>query len=470
MFRAPSSRSGSCFRGTVYQHGQALIYGIFMLIACLAALFFLFNTGQLTREKTKLVNTADAVAYSAGIMHARTLNYMAYTNRAMLANTVAIAQLVSLSSWVQYVNTLSIAGFEAGDATKYPLFYPSYLLSVETGAFLKEGLVDSGALENLAKGSDEIIQLLMTNQKIAFASMDLTNPTIPQNALMTVMNEVAQSNYRNDGEVIVEPLTPNALHDFITEYSGDKRTRFAEVAQVAAKRDGFVPKRSWSMSALNINCRLQPDQLIRRGGTDLVSFDEWKAMDTLSQHGFRLKGKPPICVPFEDPQGWGSQSAADNPTLADSNLSHHDYSAPINPVSSTAATVSSRAWNYSGLPSFYDLSDDAFKQNDPRLQFAIRLRRKVDQTLTSEARSSIRPSSRLNDYHATPAGGDEFVAVSAVEVFFERPPTAHDNIYGESLGKSKEIGSLFNPYWQVRLIYSQENVQKAQGLQGVDLR
>ena len=40
----------------------------------LAALFFLFNTGQLTREKTKLVNTADAVAYSAGVMNPRALS------------------------------------------------------------------------------------------------------------------------------------------------------------------------------------------------------------------------------------------------------------------------------------------------------------------------------------------------------------------------------------------------------------
>ena len=89
----------------------------------LAALFFLFNTGQLTREKTKLVNTADAVAYSAGVMNARALNFEAYTNRAMLANTVAIAQLVSLSSWVQYTNTLANYGYVV-DNPKFVTFYP----------------------------------------------------------------------------------------------------------------------------------------------------------------------------------------------------------------------------------------------------------------------------------------------------------------------------------------------------------
>lgn len=44
------------------QTGQALIYGMFVTVASVVALFFLFNTGQLSRDKTKLVNTSDAVA------------------------------------------------------------------------------------------------------------------------------------------------------------------------------------------------------------------------------------------------------------------------------------------------------------------------------------------------------------------------------------------------------------------------
>jgi hypothetical protein len=74
-----------------------------MLTAGLAALFFLFNVGQLTQEKTKLVNTSDAVAYSAGVMNARAMNFAAYTNRALVANELAIAQAVSLASWGDYL-------------------------------------------------------------------------------------------------------------------------------------------------------------------------------------------------------------------------------------------------------------------------------------------------------------------------------------------------------------------------------
>jgi len=87
------------------QRGQALVFGIFLLMAGLAGLYFLFNAGQLTAEKTRLVTTADAVAHGADVMQARALNFDAYANRALVANEVLVAQMVSLSSWAQYAQT-----------------------------------------------------------------------------------------------------------------------------------------------------------------------------------------------------------------------------------------------------------------------------------------------------------------------------------------------------------------------------
>ena len=91
MFPARVIQRGSVYEGLRYQRGQALIYGIFILMSSLCALFFLFNT-------------ADAVAYSAGVMHARALNFDAYNNRALVANEVLVAQMVSLSSWASYAD------------------------------------------------------------------------------------------------------------------------------------------------------------------------------------------------------------------------------------------------------------------------------------------------------------------------------------------------------------------------------
>ncbi len=73
---------------------------IFMLVVMLA-LLTMYSMGQLTTEKMKLQNTADAAAYSAAVAQARDYNFSAYTNRAMIANQVAMAQLVGLTAWVR---------------------------------------------------------------------------------------------------------------------------------------------------------------------------------------------------------------------------------------------------------------------------------------------------------------------------------------------------------------------------------
>ena len=49
-----------------------------------------------THDKMKLQNTADATTYSAAVVTARSLNYLAYTNRAMAANEASIATLASV--------------------------------------------------------------------------------------------------------------------------------------------------------------------------------------------------------------------------------------------------------------------------------------------------------------------------------------------------------------------------------------
>ena len=404
------SSSGPLLGGK--QRGQALIYGLFVLIGGLAALFFLFNTGQLAREKTKLVNTADAVAYSAGVMHARGLNFEAYTNRAMVANSVAIAQLVSLASWVQYADRLGTYGAVVADPLRYPLFYfSSYLPALTVGSELQLTLNDAGALERLASASDRTVRgALMNAQQVAHLGL------LP--ARKQVMDEVAEANYRNDGMVEVDPVPLTAVDysGFVKRYGGDERTRFAEVAKASAGRDRFVPARSWSMPALLPTCLSawpRTDWLDRRGGTELIGFDEWKAMDTLSEKRWVPKSKTDVLCQgvAETPGGWGMQAAADDPSL-DVDPTHYDGSLPVNPGSSALALVTSGSWGYSGLPNFYELSNDAMTKDDPRLPFAIRLRRSQSQTLTSEGRSAIRSSARLNAYQARPAGGSDMVAAA----------------------------------------------------------
>ena len=72
--------------------GQALIAGMALLAIAGIMFFFIFNSGRAVNEKINLVNAADAAAYSGAQIAARQLNFMAYTNRVMIANEVAIGR------------------------------------------------------------------------------------------------------------------------------------------------------------------------------------------------------------------------------------------------------------------------------------------------------------------------------------------------------------------------------------------
>jgi uncharacterized protein YkwD len=129
----------------------------------------------------------------------------------------------------------------------------------------------------------------------------------------------------------------------------------------------------------------------------------------------------------------------------------------------TASTSTPGGWHYSGVPNFYELSDTALgytptgsSHPDPRLQFAIRVMRAMNQTRTSAGTSAVKPSGRLEMFNGAAAGG-VLAAVATSEVYFD-----HERDNGTT-----ELGSLFNPYWQVHLVgNSAAVVAAATALQG----
>lgn len=437
------------------QRGQALIYGLFVLLGGLAALIFLFNTSQLGAEKTKLVNTADAVAYSAGVMHARALNFDAYTNRALMANEVMIAQAVSIASWTSHVVTHT--------QNVPPLFCQSYYSVPVALALIKYVpvcyLLSFAAAEPHATGVDRAVQhaaqasvALSETAKVALrgAQRNMALTFIPARQLL--MRQVADANYAGDGAVHVDtfPITDNFLlfdgAPFIHSYSDAERGRFKDATVAAANRDAFVKQRSWT-AANHFPCTLgNKAEFRRRGGTELIGFDEWKAMDTASLHKWSWQFhwfRPPTCDDHEMALGYGTKAAA-NATPDDSDAQYGN-SRKDNPHASDDA--SSIDWHYSGLPTFEDLSGAALgylsPDATPRLKFSIRLTRAKNQTKTSDGSSAVKPTGRLAIIDGKPAS-DVLAAVATSEVFFQRPVARDD-------GKV-ELPSLFNPYWQVHLI------------------
>ena len=433
------------------QDGQALIYGLFVLVGGLTALFFLFNTSQLTAEKAKLVNTADAVAYSAGVMHARALNFDAYTNRALMANEVMIAQAVSIASWTKHVvphteNVLPLmcqTYYSKPVALALVTYIPvCYLLS-----FPGENAYARQIDKRVRKAVQETVGLSeAAKQALQGAQSTMAGALIA--ARMVVMQQVADANYIGDGAVHVDtiPITDN-FFNFSDPYSGADRSRFKAATVEAANKDNFIKKRSWT-SANYLPCILgNKAEFRRRGATELIGFDEWKAMDTASLHEWRWRMhgpfRLPTCDKSETELGYGAQAAASG-TLDDS-AAQYGNSRSDNPGASARADAEAAGGSlkYSGLPTFHDLSAAQLAEQSPRIRFSIRITREKGQAKTSDGTSAIKPTDKLAIYD-NKAKSDVLAAVSTSEVFFERPEARGD-------GKT-ESASLFTPYWQVRLV------------------
>lgn len=423
------------------QNGQALIYGIFVVTIALVSMYFLFNTAQLSSEKTKLVNTADAVAYSNGVLHARALNFSAYTNRALLANEVLIAQMVSVSSWIEYA--------QGHMAAVPPLncYTPQY--SVPAALVLVEYLPLCVALTwptgqvavNYAKqGIDGIGPIAVAASEAAKSDLHLSQTTmfaamLQPHAKFKLMQEVADANYQNEGSVQVDPVP--LIDDFIlfeggtfiSRYSGDERTRFREAELEAAYLDEFVPNRSWSSRSPWPFCVPPRGSAVRKGGTRLQGFDTWQGDDeaSLTVETLRIRLGIPRCRTTKHYSlGQGTRLAK-------------------------AGASSSSTWNYSGVPAVLDLSKTALDRlpidgdYGPTMRFAVRLMRPRDQARTSAGRSQVKPTGQLAIFEGN-EGGDLMAAVATAEVYFDRPEKRHDG--------RQELPSLFNPYWQVHLVTS----------------
>jgi hypothetical protein len=437
------------------QRGQALIYGLFVLLSGLVALFFMFNTGQLTAEKAKLVNTADAVAYSAAVMHARALNFDAYTNRALMANEILIAQMVSVDSWLEYTNEhASSAGTAMLCETIYNVPAPLALAKYEP---LCMGLVwGIETIEAVNAGAGPVLEGVVIAAEAAKVALQLAQTTMYASFLPArtrLMQEVADANYAGDGVVKVDliPLLDNyTLFDgkpFITPNVGNDRTRFKNLELASAYKDDFVEKRSWGDSSLWPCGPVPRGKANRTGSTQLIGFDEWRAQDraTLQVEQWRYRFGIPRCrTTASYTLGDGRQSARKNGGGSD--------------------------WYYSGVPNFFDVSSEvlsyspdsgtAAKRVDPVLRFAIRLTRAKAQTMTSDGRSQIKPTGRLDVMKGAQAQ-DVLAAVSTSEVYFDRPVARTD-------GK-KELASLFNPYWQAHLgDNSAATLAAAAALQGIN--
>lgn len=425
-------RTPAAERRTSRSSGQALPAALGLLLAGAATMVALFGAGQVTVAKQRLVDTADAAAWSAGLWRARVLNYHAYSNRAILANEVAIAQAVTLLSWARYFETLA-----ENAATIASVFPPAraVLEGVEQAAeYARQAAELAAEIEIPARGAEavgykEILQL----------SQEILHLSAHGFGLSMVAAEVARAN-RRDAFAWVLPEATDPWRDFTRRADTvDERRRFADL--VVASLDPFTsgPRSADVPDLPSLPC-VDQVRLRKRGGTVLSdTLDRWEAADTVSLHlpsirGLRCRGREAV------PLGWGAAEAGRE--LGDVVLNPGDVG--INPLAvalagSDIASIS----GYAGITRVRELDHDRLADTRfPTSRVAVLAREPASSVGTAATRGLAAGRVLVAERFAGD-GTPRLWALSAAQVYFRRPAHAPARI---------EYASLFSPYWQVRLV------------------
>jgi hypothetical protein len=412
-----------------------------LLLAGGVLLHTMYSTGRVVAAKQRLVDTADAAAWSAALWRARVLNYHAYSNRAILANEVAIAQATTLLAWSKYFEQVTRNAAEV--STLLPPARAALAGAAQVAMSARESAEFAAQLEIAARGAERVgyRAILQTSQDI----LQLSTQGFGANM---VAAEIARA---NDPAFFAWVLPdPQGQWSGLTRRadSQEERRRFADL--VRASLDPFTAGPRSADLGLPVPC--VPLPVLRKRGATMLSEDlqRWEAVDTLSMHASRLRRLR--CRESEVlPLGWGA---------AEAGTELHDVVGTArgvgdNPAANRLAARSiSSISTYSGLASpreldYERLADSRF----PTAPLAVVARQAGQSVATSMARDlaagrMVPPDAFVGD--DTP----HLWALSAAEVYFRRPVDAPQRL---------EYASLFNPYWQVRLA-PPTTVQRAMAL------
>lgn len=480
------------------QRGQAMIFTLmFAGVIALIALM-LYNSGMLANTKTQLQNAADAGAYSGAVLLARDHNFSAYTNRAMVANQVSVAQLVSLKSYSEDAAATHrrMTGQHAGWAQVIPVFKPQWIIA--------RAMPMPAIASAYASVAPRAVQAL--DRLIAF-----TEEAQGMHHNATILNvgfiadEVVK---RNDPKASVPVMAFSLGHMAIQIKAWDKSTdkhsannnsrqadRFANVVVNRDSTDELIRDRSsvllagWTSMSSVIAC---PPPAIpvatiygfrHKGGT-LLSRNKrrWLALDA-TQGGGGVSCLTPVGIPFGYPllqDGAGGSGGGlagsrggygnDRNGFSGNPSETRSYGDALNGLTSIPAGRRFRSTGpgntmdaAGGLQGTYrDMADPTNAANRPANQSAQLNGAKVPFTIeVRHAAADIRTSSKVVGSAAATVNaqetlkGDTMKTLSSGAAFFYRSNTDSSAFTksGWARGDRRtELANLFNPYWQAQLV------------------
>ena len=487
-----------------------MVLAVVALVVLCLGVIVLFNTGQSVTKKVELVNAADAAAYSAAVQQARTYNLIAYMNRAAVANEVAVAQMVSWYSWTNF----ALRGTDnLKDALQVvAAVFDVTVVLAEVGAALQEVVTVLNEVKSVVKTIRDTMQQGFSAGVSAVAALNTAYSRASQMLALVdkadtfvVVDEVVKRNtdgkahvgargYVLLGESLLQARAYEKRYTIPSSGKSPDGDRYANVVMEA--RDGFSRKRNGSFD-LDLS-PLALFELHKRGGADLIDYKNWVSADTLDLNA--EVGCIPLagCLFDEDvPLAWGGGAVVDQghkksfKSLAkpgfnngdgwdsdyDIDRGHYDpYSGGIDNgaagkkvLSSPAIGGQDKAWltNYLSPAAHVGLQD--YNDVDAGLATVPYLNGKsaaangvkaldagpVFTVLVEQPMNTVRTSSNIDGLGGPPdfeapdeAVGDNMTALSSAQVYFERSRT----LFPSFIDARREMGNLFSPYWQARLV------------------
>lgn len=463
------------------QGGQALVYVTVMLGVLALGAAYVYNSYTISNEKTRLQNATDAVAYSVATVEARDLNFKAYTNRAMIANQIAVAQFVGLVSWIRWADNTT----RNIDAIARFIPYVNAVSAAIRNAVNAVRDVMEPVMQYAASFADQIIQLLhLGQQAYHLATIGVARDTMVEVARandpaietgFSFGNLIFAGDYFNKHQNFTRQFDPDVVKNNSGSSTGragrnyrEHRERMEEFRNITmASRDGFSSNRNYRFGPRVVIPFFRQWEMRRSGGTDLVGanrraqYYSWIAMDTLSLHqkkykcGWRCRwrGWKEIL-----PIGWGAARNGEDVLFRRFNAnSNVGGSWRRNPKASRLASWEFQTADevesfqeFRGLRAFYDLRLNGLVQQGPGIAIML-----------TKPQSGIRTAKSLN-YNAgrldlEREGGmlrDRMAAMAQANPYFAR---INDNRQGSGNGRyvrsdgMREYGNLYNPYWQAHL-------------------
>lgn len=415
-----------------------MIIGLALLGTVTMSAYMLARSAVLTTDKNRSMALADASAKSVATWYAQILNYDAYSNRAIAANEIMMAQATTMASWTQYVQNLSK---NIGTvASVIPAVAP-WASWIQETATLSHQMARSGAQLEVPVRS-AYARALQSSQQVMHAS---ATPFAAQ----AMVNEVIWTADARFFGQIIPSADMSAFSKFSKTFAGNERQAFATLLRQS--QDGFSTSRG-SDSRLYVmpttGCiPTRMDQvfarLVKRGGTWLGnSLNELASADTLSVHTWRRRGRwDPRCGGIGESValGWG---AADASLRGQGRINGGPTGLGDNPGAMRNARSSAvRLPGYLGLSGHRELiatSAQARKAAAIRIPVLVRLPLSKVQAVTAGK------SAMAQD--AEDGIGNGVWSLSVAETYFMRPRDTLPNT------ASREFANLFSPFWAARLV------------------